>query len=139
MKSRKRPYVFLGIIQLIVAIGALPAGILFLTDPSGEMMGMDTEMLKNAPFSDYLIPGLILLVILGLGNAVSALFSFNRVNISGKAGVLLGAILIVWIGIQLYWMGYVSFLQVVMGIVGLLELLIGLIIEKNIRKLRIEG
>lgn len=35
-----------------------------------SFMGLTSEMLKNAPFDSYFIPGLFLLIVLGQGNII---------------------------------------------------------------------
>ena len=50
----------------IQIISALPAGCSFVSDPSGAGIGISTDLLQHSPFSDYLIPGLLLIIILGL-------------------------------------------------------------------------
>ena len=135
MRRNKKLYRFLGIMQVFIALGAIPAGILFLIAPDGSTTGMSTAMLGNAPFSDYTIPSLFLLIVLGLGNAFAALFSFQLLNISGKAGIVLGLILVVWIAVQVYWMGFTSFLQPVMGVTGVVEMVLGYKIRNNLKSI----
>ena len=126
----------LGIVQVFIALGAIPASIMFIIKPDGSMMGMTTAMISHSPFSDYLIPGLFLLIIHGIGNIIGAMFSFNLIDAAGKTGVLLGLILILWIIIQMYWMGYISFLQPLMLVFGIVEAVIGIIIIRRLSKVR---
>jgi len=58
----------LGIIQSIVAIGAIPAGFLLVTQPDGKGLGMAIDFLQNSPFQDFFIPGLFLFIVNGLFN-----------------------------------------------------------------------
>lgn len=41
----KRISIFLGIIQVIIAIGAIPAGLSMIIEPDGTGVGMSTEVL----------------------------------------------------------------------------------------------
>lgn len=127
----KKYFLSLAGIQLFVALGAIPAGILYLSDPSGTAMGNSTEMLAHSPFSNYLIPGLFLLIVIGLGSLAVSILSFLRKETASAAGIILGSILCIWIIIQVYWIGYLSFLQPLMFAVGLAEILTGLIIRKH--------
>jgi hypothetical protein len=104
--------------------------------PDGSLMGMTTAMISHTPFSNYMIPGLFLLIIHGIGNIIGAMFSFNLIDAAGKTGVLLGLILNLWIIIQMYWMGYTSFLQPLMLSFGIVEAGIGIIIIRRLRKIR---
>ncbi len=74
MLNNKRFFMGLGILQLFISLGAIPAGISFLLDPSGKGLGMATDLLKNSPFINFFIPGLYLLSINGIGNLIGAIF-----------------------------------------------------------------
>jgi hypothetical protein len=56
----KRLIIWLGILQAFIGVGAVPAGILMIINPSGSDMGMTVEMLVNSPFPNFLIPGIFL-------------------------------------------------------------------------------
>ncbi len=45
--------IWIGILQIFIGIGAVPAGIAMITDPSGSTLGMHVEMLINSPFSNF--------------------------------------------------------------------------------------
>jgi len=65
----KRPLAFwlLMLLLLFQGISATPSGLLLVLDPTGGWMQMPLSMLEGTPFSTYLIPGLILSIVLGLG------------------------------------------------------------------------
>jgi len=49
-----------------LGLGALFGGAALVISPSGKLLGMPVSLLDNSPFNDFLIPGVILFVILGL-------------------------------------------------------------------------
>ena len=51
---------------VVLGAGAVFGGAFLIISPSGEMFGMPLSMLKNSPFDNFLIPGIILFGILGL-------------------------------------------------------------------------
>jgi len=53
----KKHYYILGSLQMITAIGAIPAGIGYLIDTTGEGMGASIELLSNSPLKSFLLPG----------------------------------------------------------------------------------
>ncbi len=67
MTKTKRPGTVWGLTVLtaIQALGGIPAGIGLVSDPINNI-GMPLSILEGSPFKDFLIPGLILLVVLGL-------------------------------------------------------------------------
>ena len=46
-------------------LSGLAGGYGLIADPSGEAVGLRLAWLDQTPFSDYLLPGLILLIVLG--------------------------------------------------------------------------
>ncbi|MBV7337486.1 hypothetical protein KFU94_56505 [Chloroflexi bacterium TSY] len=105
INNRKRYAIWLGILQIFVAIGAIPASILLITDPSGSSLGTPIELLDNSPFSDFLIPGIFLLAVNGISNLIGAAASFRLYSRAGEIAAALGTFLILWIIAQVYWMG----------------------------------
>jgi hypothetical protein len=120
----------LGILQVFIGIGAVPAGISMIHDPSGRGLGMPLEMLANSPFSNFLIPGVFLLVVNGIGSLLGAIGSFKRHRFAGEIAAGLGAFLIVWIAAQVWWMG-VHWLHVLYFVLGLVELVLGLVFRRH--------
>jgi hypothetical protein len=49
-----------------LALGAIGGGAVLIISPTGEMIGIPLSEFKNIPFNSYLIPGIILLSVLGL-------------------------------------------------------------------------
>src|SRR5688572_16471315 len=64
----KRPAVLyvLILVLLLQSITALLCGALMVIDPSGASMQLPIVVLENAPFSDFLIPGIFLFSCLGV-------------------------------------------------------------------------
>ena len=114
-------YYILGSLQAFTAIGAIPAGIGYLMDTSGEGMGASTELLENSPLNTFLLPGLFLLFINGLAHLAGAYLSFSRNRYAGHAGLILGIVLTLWIIIQVAWISLSSVLQPVFLLIGLIN------------------
>lgn len=121
----KKYFIILGSLQTFTAIGAIPAGILFLMDSSGRLMGMTPDFLADSPLRSFLLPGLFLLIVNGLTSAAGAYLSFSGNRFAGIAGLALGSMLCIWIAVQFAWLTETSFLQPLILIVGLLEILAG--------------
>jgi len=117
----------LGSIQVFVSINAIIASILFLIDTSGSKMGLNTEILSRTPFTDFLIPALILLVVNGFGSLYSAILAFKQNRFAGIAGIFMGLILCSWIHVQMIWLPY-AWLQTAIYVFGCISVLLGMII-----------
>jgi hypothetical protein len=128
--DRRRLATGLGILQMFVGIGAVPAGMAMISDPSGRSLGMDLEMLVNSPFADFLIPGVFLLLVNGIGSVLGAITSFRRHRYAGEIAAGLGTFLMVWIAAQVWWMGP-HWLHVIYFVLGLVELILGLMFRRD--------
>ena len=126
----KKLYYILGTLQAVTAIGAIPAGIGYLTDTSGQAMGASVELLANSPLKSFLLPGLFLLIINGLANLGGSVLSFTRNRYAGHTGLVLGILLSLWIIIQVVWISLTSFLQPLFLVIGLINTFISLRILK---------
>jgi hypothetical protein len=59
-----RNYLF--ILLGFFGIGALFGGAVLIVSPTGKLLGMPLSLLDKSPFSNFLIPGIILFIVLGL-------------------------------------------------------------------------
>ena len=63
-KSERNILIFL---LAFLGLGAIGGGAALLISPSGKLLGgLPLSILKNSPFTDFLVPGIILFVVLGL-------------------------------------------------------------------------
>jgi len=128
--NEKKLGTWLGVLQIFIGIGAVPAALSMISDPSGNGLGMYVEMLSNSPFSDFLIPGIFLLAVNGIGSLLGGVASFRRYRYAGEIAIGLGIFLIMWIIAQLYWLG-IHWLHILYISLGIIELVIGLIMRKR--------
>ena len=131
LSNRNRLATGLGILQMFIGIGAVPDGIAMISDPSGRGLGMPLEMLANSPFSNFLIPGVFLLAVNGIGSLLGGIASFSRHRFAGEIAAGLGAFLVFWIAAQVWWMG-VHWLHVLYFVLGVVELTLGLKLRRNL-------
>ncbi len=105
----KKLYLIFGIIQCFVAIEVVPAGLSMIFNPGGSGVKISMEVLPGYPFTSFLIPGFFLYFVHGLFNIVGAVFSLRRHRLAGMLGLLLGALLLMWIIIQVFLPGQYIF------------------------------
>jgi len=89
-----------------------------------------TEWLAGTPFSDYTVPSLILFVIVGGAFLVATVAVFGHARIARMSAVTAGAIVLVWIAVQVAMIGYVSWMQPATAIGGLVILLLAWALPK---------
>jgi hypothetical protein len=54
------------ILLAFLGLGAIFGGSVLIISPTGKLFGMPLSMLDNSPFTNFLIPGIILFVVLGI-------------------------------------------------------------------------
>jgi len=110
--------------------GALYGGLNLIYHPSGESLYMNTALLANSPFQNYLIPGIILFVT----NGVFSLLVFTAVilNYKNHAWLIIGQgiILVAWMIIQLYYIPEFNYLQLLYSFGGIFLIILGLLLLK---------
>lgn len=121
------------VLQAFLGIGAVAGGSFLVIDPSGGMMGMPSDMMKVTLFPDYLIPGIILLLALGvfpliimmalinkwdwkLGEKLNA---FKQLHWSWTFSLYIGFMLIIWITVQAYILEVMAIIHVIYIALGL--------------------
>jgi len=130
----KQRSITLVLLHAFLAIGAVGGGLLFIVDPSGGLMGLPLTLLESSPFTNYMVPGVILLVALGNLPAATAAALVKQwrwdfaqsVNLfkdrhwSWTFSLYIGFILIIWIVGQVAMIRELSVLQLIYIILGLI-------------------
>jgi len=124
---------FLIIIQILLGVGAFFGGLLLIIDPSGNLMSMPISLLDEAPFSNFLIPGIILLVVLGIIplvvsfalitkwnlGAANSLNIFAKMHWSWTYSLYIGFALIIWITLETFFLKEVALVHLLYIGIGL--------------------
>ena len=127
MATTKKPLkIATGVLQALIGIGAIPAGAMLIIDPSGGPLGMTTDALAGSPFPNFLIPGIFLLLVNGIGSLIGAVLTFRKHPQADVVAIGLGAFLMAWIVVQVWSMGLpVHWLQALYLVLGMVELGLG--------------
>ncbi len=105
-----------------LGVGAIAGGGALILSPSGTLIGMPLSMLVNTPFNNFLIPGMILFLVLGVSPALLcfALIKkpqskpaeqfnfFNDMHWSWTYSIYVAFALIFWIQIEMIFLSAVS-------------------------------
>ena len=128
-------------LQVLLALGALAGGAVFIAAPDGHLMQMPLSNLKDSPFKDFLIPGILLFTFVGLFPLAVAYALWKRPNWkwpdavnpfrdthwSWAGSLAAGAIIIIWITVQVLLIRAVAFLHVLYWIWGVVLLVLTLL------------
>jgi hypothetical protein len=104
---------------VLLGIGATAGGIALVLKPDGSVMHMPLSYLDKSPFADYLVPGLILGGLFGIGSLVVAALGLMRLRIAPFLAFAIGCGQMIWIAVQLTIIDEFSFLHPTMFGVGL--------------------
>jgi hypothetical protein len=128
------------ILQFFLGFGAALGGGLLILAPDGHLMQMPLDMIRNTPFSTFLIPGILLFTFVGIYPLVVAycLFKrpswslpdlvnpFKKMYFAWAASLLAGVVVIIWICVQMIMIRDISFLHIIYIIWGLAIILLTL-------------
>lgn len=93
---------------MLQALGGLAGGISLVAAPDGSIMKMDTSLLDGSPFPDFLVPGLILLLVLGVFPLVTAVLLLVRPRLGWYAAFTVGCALAIWLIVELTFIPFTA-------------------------------
>jgi len=117
----------------VLVIGGFDGGFSFVMDPTGTSLGAKLSWLAHTPVNDFLLPGLFLLGVYGIGGSIliaglvtrgapGRLRALDRAwghHWAWVGSIAFGATLVLWIVYELLVMPAAMFLQPVLIVVGL--------------------
>ena len=138
-RSRPISAVLLLLFVGLQALSGLFGGGILVLDPTGGLLGLPIGVLDRTPFADFLVPGLILFLVLGIAPAAITVALWSKPAWSAAAWVehafgehwtwvgagVVGVGLLIWLAVELWMVGY-SFLLFVYGVLGVLILVVAL-------------
>jgi hypothetical protein len=138
----KRPFNawILAFLLTLLAANAFYGGIIFILRPDGSLLNIDQEWLRKSTFSNFLIPGILLILFIGILPAIATLGLFfkrnsrlfSRLNCFPEKhwgwtfALYSGIITNIWIIVQQLVLGYFV-LQPIIAAVGMLIIIAALI------------
>lgn len=143
-QSAPRPtaaIVFLSATLIFLAVGGLFSGIALIQDPSGAKLQMEVGLLERTPFKDYLLPGLWLVFIWGVGGFFAAFALWARPDWKALAALtrlihehwawgltlLIGIVLAIWLTVQVFTLPTLAPIQFVMYAVAIILIVVPLL------------
>jgi len=113
------------VLSLVIGVGACGGSMLaFMSiEPlrkGQSFAGLESSMLQGTPFTTFLIPGVFLLIVLGLGNLLAAIRLWRNQGYHGE--LLLSICLVIWIIVQVILLRGGNVLHLIFLVLGLLQL-----------------
>jgi hypothetical protein len=104
---------------LFSAVSALFGGAVFIARPDGSILGIPLSVLEHSPFHDFLVPGIVLFTVIGLGSSWAAWLQARRTAHAPFASLLAGAALTGWIIVESILLRSFVSLQIAYLLLGL--------------------
>lgn len=119
-KTRPFSVLVLFIVLILQGLSAVYGGMALIWDPSGEFLQMSVRLLEPSPFTNYLIPGIILFGVLGIYPLVVSYLLWMKYRWAWLESMSVGIALLIWIAVEIQMVGYHAEppLQLIYGITG---------------------
>ena len=114
------------ILIYFVAITALSSGLILILKPDGSSLGLNLSILRDTPFHNFFIPGLLLLFIIGGIHLIVILLRIFHHPQTYKYCLIASLALVVWMVLQfllLHWYTWLNGFYLGMGVlIGLMSI-----------------
>ena len=118
-ESLKGTRITIMVIEGLVGLAAVITGLLLIVRPDGSLLGMTTGTLSVAGFSDYLVPGILLVIVVGTVTFIAAVAVGLRTRNAAELVLASGATLLLFEGVEQALIGF-SPQQSVIVLLGLM-------------------
>jgi len=116
--------IFLIVLTAFVTLTAIAGGMLLIMDQEGTSLHLTTPMLKNTPFDNYLMPGILLIALVGGVNGAALVSQLTKSSLTFRWTIAGAVVLIVWTIIQMLIFNGASWLQVLFLFIGMFLVLL---------------
>ncbi len=89
------------VLEVFLGLGALFGGGALILAPDGHLLGMPVKLLAGSPFPSFLVPGIILFSLIGVGPLMAAAITLRRQALAPLAAVAVGVTLIGWVSVEM--------------------------------------
>ncbi len=120
-RIRRPTYAWIAVaLQVFTAVMATPVGLAMILDADGSPLGIPHDWIAGSPFGSFLVPGVVLLCMNGVGQLSAAILVWQRHPWAPWVTGFFAVGLMTWIGIQVIVIPF-SALQPALFAVGLVE------------------
>jgi hypothetical protein len=138
--QKKRPFDawVLIILLFFIGISALISGAMLFLAPDGRLVQWSPKLLEGTPFTDFLIPGIILFIFIGIFPIFTCyglltkpewdwpdyINPCKKFHWAWSAAWTAGVIMLIWITVETVLLGYISFLQPFIVVYGMVIIIL---------------
>lgn len=137
IRRAERPgYAWIAVgLQVVVGLAAIPVGLQLMAEADGAPLGLPQAWIDATPFGSWLLPGLFLFAVNGIGQLLAAALTVVRDPLAPWLTGALGVGLMVWIAVQAALMP-AHILQPILFTVGAIEGVVALLWLRRLGHLR---
>jgi len=117
------------ILLFFLSLNAIGGSLFLIADPSGKLIQIPLELLNGTPFNNYLIPGIILLVSIGIFSLATAIATIKKTKSCIWLIIIQGCVLIGWLTIELLLnpLFFEPVLHFPLYVIGILLIVVGIL------------
>ncbi|MDD3823837.1 MAG: hypothetical protein PHN93_08850 [Sphaerochaetaceae bacterium] len=112
--------IILQLFHILTGVGALAGGYACIAEPHAPL-GAPVSMLEGSVFDSFLIPGIVLFVLFGIGNLLGWFSLLRRYRWYGYLGGVLGGAMVIWIVVQVIIISAITFLHLLFFGIGMFQ------------------
>jgi CHASE2 domain-containing sensor protein len=117
------------VLIMFVALTSIVSGLLMISDPPGTLLNLPLNILRQTPFKNFLIPG-ILLVCVGSVSLFAGFCNAQRYRSRYKWSIVAGLLISGWIIIQMLMINTIHWLHLLYLLTGTGILYLAMRLEK---------
>ncbi len=114
----------LSLLLILSGLGALYGGWNLFTYPDGHTLHISTELLRHSPFADFLLPGMILFIVIGLHGLFACVLLIKGIPYASRIVLVQGLLLTGWIVVETLLIRRFQPLQLALGLAGVICVLL---------------
>jgi hypothetical protein len=88
-------------LEIFLGVGAVAGGLGLVLAPDGSVLGLSTAPLAGSPFHDFLVPGIVLLTVIGIWPLVAGILTLRGSPRAPRMAAAVGLLLIIWIVVEM--------------------------------------
>ena len=117
---------------IFLSLGAIFGSYALISDPSGANFDWTTDILLGTPFNNFLIPGIILLIVNGLFPLYAVYLLFRNSKCISFYMILQGLILVFWLTAEIIFNPelYSELMHPMFYAIGLIIMILGILQRK---------
>jgi hypothetical protein len=109
----------LTLVLFLIGITAMISGLAMMSSPDGNLLSLDFKLLRDTPFNDFQVPGILLFFSVGVVNIIAVFYQMMEHPLRFIWALVAGLVTVCWIIAQYLLIGHFLLLDIIYFIAGL--------------------